>query len=79
MENGSRTRYWRDREAPTTRATTTRSATTGKGKVLITIAFPQIYTRRPVKVKVVTVRCNGQPPLEVAAKVRTLLLALALL
>ena len=29
----------------------------------ITIASPQIYSRHPVKVKVVTVSCNGQPPL----------------
>ena len=35
--------------------------------VTITIASPQIYTTRPVKVKVVTVRRNGQPPLGVAA------------
>ena len=34
---------------------------------LITIASPQIYSRHPVKVKVVTVRRNGQPPLGVAA------------
>ena len=33
----------------------------------ITIASPQIYTRRPVKVKVVTVPRNGQPPLGMAA------------
>ena len=33
----------------------------------ITIASPQIYSRHPVKVKVVTVRRNGQPPLGVAA------------
>ena len=33
----------------------------------ITIASPQIYSRHPVKVKVVTVSCNGQPPLGVTA------------
>ena len=33
----------------------------------ITIASPQIYSRHPVKVKVVTVHRNGQPPLGVAA------------
>ena len=34
---------------------------------LITIASPQIYSRHPVKVKVITVCRNGQPPLGVAA------------
>ena len=35
--------------------------------LIITIASPQIYSRHPVKVKVVTVRRNGQPPLGLAA------------
>ena len=44
-----------------------RAAAATAAAFLITIASPQIYSRHPVKVKVVTVHRNGQPPLRVAA------------